>query len=661
MDDVIEKWKDVSPQDITSVPAWDTGWELVHADVVKVHDTSSGILKDYVKKRFGNKEKFVAFINERAGIGLSDKKSYGILFSEIYENIGEKNFLSILGIKDIEEAEMRSCLADVFYKVLVETTWMHQFSPLYERLTGEKIKIKRKVEKRKPAYGLAFSADENEFIDAWIDLYRDGILPPAVPYKNIVIGPLGWLKSHEKREKEMFGLILGLHSGVIDIISTKFNYESQDIIIRTLLGTIERIGNEPNKFELQDEIGREALKHLKEVESEQDEEIYFAKIVQMIHVYFNDENLIYIINELIASERIPGPKTHELYERYPYSFSNWIITKYGIFKQDSSWERKPNERLSELIQKKVKKENLEPELEPYQGDYPMSLLAYCVKEDPKEILDRLIGIPDLRNIARELGIPAAQMIKSKDELIKLILLCLGFNIPPDIVGISQYRKLLYKYHDNINKNKPVKEIMRDVYVETENLLRDLSYFYICWYGKSKEGEKIDEIVAELNISDKPFQRLTLGEHIKLIRTLNTKIKRESALKKRFLLDFGKDRLLPKDKMDILDKISAYRKPFIHPDRDESLPDREVCIKIVSHLQKFSEFIEKEEIFPMVIQIKRDVTDEYGVSHYEVSDDRTNELWVYKDNLRLDAYNKLYFMHTTTKQVAIHPIIVEKIF
>ncbi|MEA1944936.1 MAG: hypothetical protein U9N07_06365, partial [Euryarchaeota archaeon] len=79
------------------------------------------------------------------------------------------------------------------------------------------------------------------------------------------------------------------------------------------------------------------------------------------------------------------------------------------------------------------------------------------------------------------------------------------------------------------------------------------------------------------------------------------------------------------------------------------------------LQDFSEFVEKEEIFPMVIQIKRDVTDEYGVSHYEVSDDRNNELWVYKDNLRLDAYNKLYFMYTTTKQVAIHPVIVEKIF
>ena len=659
MDAATGEWRDVPLDDVTSELVGGVEGEVMHADVVKVYDANSGILKEYVKKRFGNKEKFVAFINERSGMELSDKKPYNLLFYEIYENIREKKFLSILGIEDIEEAKMRSCLADVFYKALVETTWMHQFSPLYERLTGEKIKIKRKVEKKEPAYGLAFSVDENEFVDAWIDLYKAGILPPVIPYKNIVIGPLGWLQSHEKREKDMFGLIFGLHSDVIGIIDTKFNHESQDIIIGNILGIIEQIGNEPNKFGLQDEIGVEALKHLKEVESEQDVEICFAKIVQMIHVYFNDENLIHIINSLIASKEIAGPKVHGLYERYPYSFSNWIITKYGIFRQDPSWKRKPNERLSELLQKKFKEEDLKPELKKYQGVYPMNLLAYCIRENPKKILGQLIGIPDLRSIAKELGIPVARMIESKDELIKLILLCLGFNILPDIVGMSQYRKFLDERCSDI-KNKPVKEIMRDVYVETESLLHDLSYFYICWYGKSKDGEKIGEIVAELNISDKPFQRLTFGEHIKLIRNLNKKIKRDGALNKRFLSDFGKDHLLPKDKMDILDKISPYRKPFIHPDRDEPLPDRKMCIQIVSHLRNFFEFVEKEEIFPMVIQTKRDVTDEHGVSHYEVSDDGNNVWWVYKDHVGLDVH-KLYFMHTTTKPVAIYPVIIEKIF
>ncbi len=105
MDDVIEEWKDVLPGDVTSEQAWDPGWKLIHANVAKVHDrTSLEILKDYVKKRFGRKDKFVAFINERTGIELSDKKSYNLLFSEIYENVGENNFLSILGIKDVKRS-----------------------------------------------------------------------------------------------------------------------------------------------------------------------------------------------------------------------------------------------------------------------------------------------------------------------------------------------------------------------------------------------------------------------------------------------------------------------------------------------------------------------------------------------------------------------------
>ncbi|MCK4811204.1 MAG: hypothetical protein KAS74_02925 [Methanosarcinales archaeon] len=656
MDATTSEWKDVPLDDVTSELVGEVEGEVMHADVVTAYDANSGILKDYVKKRFGSKGAFAAFINKRAEMELSDKKSYDILFSEIYGDIGEGNFLSILAIEDIEEAEMRCCLADMFYKDIDVATWRDRFAPLYERLTGEKIKIRRRVDKKLPSYRLAFDINRNEFISAWIDLYTEGVVPPVIHYENIVIGPLGWLKSLEKRDKDVFEL----YSDVIDIIGAKYDPGSQDIIFRCLLGIVEQIGNHPSTFQLQDEVGREALKHLKEFESEKDAEIRSAKALQIIHKYLNDENIVSVINKLIASREVPSPKVHGLYERYPYSFSNWIITKYGIFKQDPLWERKPNERLSELIQKKVKKENLEPELEPYQGDYPINLLAYCVRVDPKEILGHLTGIPNLRNIAKQLGIPAAQTIKNKDELIKLILLRLGFNIPPDLVGISQYRELLADYLSDIDKNKPVKEIMRDVYVETESLLRDLSYFYICWYSKSEEIEKINETLSELNISDKPFQRLTLGEHIKLIRTLNTRVKRDGTSKKRFLSDFGKDYILPPDKMDILDKISASRKPFIHLDKDEPLPDREECIRIVSDLQCFSEFIENEEIFPAVIQTKRDVTDEYGIAHYEVFDDRNNEWWVYKDGVWLDVH-KLYFMHATTKQAAIHPVIIEKIF
>ena len=38
MDKVIKRWKDVSPEDITSKPNWEEGWRLEHGNVVKVHN-----------------------------------------------------------------------------------------------------------------------------------------------------------------------------------------------------------------------------------------------------------------------------------------------------------------------------------------------------------------------------------------------------------------------------------------------------------------------------------------------------------------------------------------------------------------------------------------------------------------------------------------------
>ena len=38
MDEIIKKWKDISPEDITSKPGWEEGWRLEHGNVVKVHN-----------------------------------------------------------------------------------------------------------------------------------------------------------------------------------------------------------------------------------------------------------------------------------------------------------------------------------------------------------------------------------------------------------------------------------------------------------------------------------------------------------------------------------------------------------------------------------------------------------------------------------------------
>jgi len=562
-------------------------------------------MKDYITKRFTSKSNFVSFIKDNTGIKLSKHKSYDAIFSDIEKNIGISKFHSVLGIKDIEEAEIRSILADAFYNALVETTWSHQLSPLYEKITGEKLKIKRKVEKREPAYELAFSVDESDFIKAWIDLNKEGVLPGFIHYKDITIGPLGWKKSLEKRETEMFGITSGLFSGAVNIIFDKFDDKSRNTILNALLDIIEKIGKIPSTFKVSQEDGKKALEYLRQIHSEKDETIFLEKSLQLFHIYLNDENFSFILNQLIANGEIK-PKVQGLYENYPYTFSDWIITPYGIFKQLPYSEREPSKALSDLLRKEFNSEDLEFELRDYQGDYSQNILAYCIKENPEKILDELFGMPQLRNLARKMDILAVKKIKNKDELIKLILLKMAFRIPPKIVGISDYKRFLDENFDNLENNESIKEIMREVYIVTEGILRELSYFYICWYGKKSTSinpDVLDELIKELNISDKPFQRLTFGEHIKVIKRINSKIEKDEQLKKRFLTAFSRNYAVPKDQIKILDKISPFRKPFIHPEPNKEIPTVGECLQIISQLQKFSESIEKEGIYPINIQIK----------------------------------------------------------
>jgi len=55
------------------------------------------------------------------------------------------------------------------------------------------------------------------------------------------------------------------------------------------------------------------LRCIEKIESEKDEEKRYAMMVQLIHAYLNDDDLIYIINGLIAKGYIKPPAVRGLY------------------------------------------------------------------------------------------------------------------------------------------------------------------------------------------------------------------------------------------------------------------------------------------------------------------------------------------------------------
>jgi len=611
----------------------------------------------YINKRFGSQQSFLSFFYEKTGIRIK-KTSYEILLTKIYKKIGKSKLLSLLNLKDENEAEMRVYLFDALYRGLIEASWGHQLSPLYEKITGKKIKIRRKIEKRKPAHEIAFFGSEEAFKKAWIDLYKEGILPITYHYGKLTIGALGWLKSSYHR--------VGL-STIYEIISKKFDKESGRVILNELVNALNEVIKKPEKFGISSYLTQQLRRSIKRINIETDENVRHMMVVQLIETYLDDDMLIGIINSLIAKGHIKPPKVSGLYERFPYSFSNWIITPYGVFKI-SDWFRNPIKKLADLLQKKVRPKYLEPELEHYHGEYSLRVLEYCLRENPEKILKKL-GAFNLREIAEELGISAAAKIKDEKQLIRLILLKLGFNLPPILYGLREFEKLINECPLRLQKNEPISSLMSDIYGALKTILRDINYFYICFlwkiptrYGKPDEIERqLTEVVRKLKVSDKPFLRLTFGEHIKLLRTINKKIRENKEMKNIFSEAFNRNNLVPRGIINLLDEISPSRSHlFAHKELEQISrePNQQICKQVIAKVKSICRILKEKKVYPLVIRITKQITNEYGVQYFEAIDEFNNQ-WIVEYSW-LDP-SKPYFMYSRTNPVAVNPIIIEKIF
>lgn len=617
-------------------------------------------LVEYVQKRFGSKQGFLSFLVEEAGVEL-EAKPYDSLMNEIFEKVGKQKLLSLLGIKDEREAELRAYLFDALYRELTEAAWARHLSPLYERVTGKKVKMVRKIDKKRPAHALAFTTDEKAFTKAWISLYEEGILPAVFHYGKLTVGALGWLKASNDRWE-------GYFSTMFEIIGEKFAEKSRNVIYGHLFNILEQVAKDPEKFEVSTELSTQLVENLRLTVAEKDDTLRSMMNMQLIETYMNDEDLCELVNQLIAQEYIEQLEVRGLYERFPYSFSDWIITPYGVFKQPPSWLRHPNKELAELVEKEFDQKYLEPDLESYHGSYPMRVLEYCITENPEKIL-RKFGVVCLRKKAEELGIRAALKVRDEEDLLRLVILKLGFNLPPILSGLVDFNDVLEKSIQRLGKGEPVSGVMVDVYGETERVLQDIAYFYICFMRsirtRARKPEEVEaditNVVKDLKVSEKPFSKLTFGELIKLVRTLNKELHRNKNLKNEFFKTFSRNNILPKKQMEILNEMSKYRAPlFAHKREKEAAkrPDRKTCSEMVQKLKEFSRVIIENKIYPKVIRVTYEVTNEYGTRYFRALDEEKGE-WTIKYQW-LDP-SKPYFMYSKTNPVAVDPIIIEKIF
>jgi hypothetical protein len=376
--------------------------------------------------------------------------------------------------------------------------------------------------------------------------------PDILQIKKIVLGPLGFQKSVESRTRYD-----------ADAVATIFNRHVRGS------GILEKVVKATR-----DKISKEILDLMTEIKGA----FYKPTLIQLILICLSDKEICGLVNNLLANREI-DIDVAGLHEDIEFQ---WIITRYGLIIVP---EDEPIENLACLLSEYYDEDDLEPELRLYSGDFRTRLLEYCIMEDPETILQRLFGLPELRQIAKKLGFVSSK-IGETPEAVSLVLLGLGFSVPPNLVGIAAYTKSIQRYGKDLSEARDAvvrSGIMSQVFTTTERTLRDLAYFYIAFLWKKKledlestveaempdlnpgqvKAKSLDMFIRRKFRIRKNFERLGFGDFISLIKIVNAAVGKSGLFRMKLSKSFDRTHLLQDKEIKILESISPYRSSFTH--------------------------------------------------------------------------------------------------
>ena len=311
----------------------------------------------YIQLKFGNKNNLISFIERDFNIKISKNASYDKIDKILREN--SKDFYrDVLKIEShIESAHLYS-----FYKVLTdifwETAWTKTFSPFYNFLFDERIKIRKKPELREYASKIITLFNQGDLAKKWVELTSSGEYPyrPVIHYKHFTIGPLSFLFSLYYQEKEIFGRYEPLLAILVDTSPAGENIvdwkktDALNVFSSILKELNKKIGEVTSSYPVYNDyltlIGFEfsyaewkkelpAFEKLFKNQIKEDKiPLMFYQIVQLTTMFFKDEEMIHLLNKLIAEGKLViNPELSEI--------EDLKITKDGIIKRPKSWIARP--------------------------------------------------------------------------------------------------------------------------------------------------------------------------------------------------------------------------------------------------------------------------------------------------------------------------------
>ncbi len=386
------------------------------------------------------------------------------------------------------------------------------------------------------------------------------------------------------------------------------------------------------------------------------------EFIQIVLSNGTNTNILSIFNKLI-DDGILDIKTIRTYE------FTVVGTPCGVFEKQYNGVN----RLAELLISTCPLEQLRTQLSQkgyFSSEIRLGAIELCIRENPISILNEFFGWADLMKLAKDLDFVRIDKVP-KYQLAEVIAVRLGFELPVPIEGIAKaidrVEKGFLSLSESIHSKEELDGIMSAVYRNIEVVLKDLIRFYtgFLWPESSIEEEPGErrEIFnrfcrGKFNINKADgIDGLTLGELLQVLHKLNAITKEETILQDKLHSEFHR-RIVVSSKLLAKVEESLKARRYVAHDKGEAVERKEVILKCYTEaLGKTKEFLlrlKQDDIYPKVIRVKKEVTDEFGRRYVEAIDEDEKSWLVHSEKYLWS--NESYFMHSVTSSIAVDPYL-----
>ena len=691
----------------------------------------------YIKLKFQNKKGLISFIeNKLLDIKIPKTANYTKI-TDILKEKSKDFYTDMLKVHSpLEIAHLYS-----FYRMLIdifwETTWIKTFSPFYKFLFNEEPEIKNKSDQRKYAAKIITELSQQELQKKWIE-YSSEPFPflfgetttPVIHYEHLTIGPLGFLFSLHYREKEIFGSYEPVLSILVNTTPTGediFDWEETDAfkVFSDILKELNRKINEVTSsyplyanylksigFEFPySEWEKQLLNFVKLFKNQIKEDRIppmFYQMVQLTAMFFTDEEIIDLLNRLLAEEKLIVKSETEI--------EDLKIMGEGIVKRPKSWLARPAFELASDIAS-IKSKEFRDLLTDVLENGTIKYLEQVFDKD-FETFRRICIKKKLYKFAslEKYRIP-------KKKAIRLVLESYGLRtpstLPLDIRGeINSYIEEIQKFEEEcetMEERELIKEIidlLRDGRMHFERILKewvfiiislilhyensvarglssnifllDWPIFYISYdierklnEIKKKYREFLEKLTSEFNTSGnlrikidnyikKERIEFTLGDWLSLLQ-LSVRYADEnlsnrfwSALPAHFYRNTQEsiseiESFLNKEGALKLLNLASHERAMI--EFQENIENRQEALNILSKVRE--EILLELQRLPELVIITKEVTDgQTGLKYYEARLTTNKSIKIY--GTQFVGLNFLYYLiprFEKEEDIAIYPIII----